>query len=155
MSGSLKLFSIRGIDIRVHFTFPILFLFAGALGYSLGSKEDMPAVGALVAILIICAIFVCVTIHEIGHSLVAQKCGVGVRDITLFPFGGLASLASPPEDPNDEWKIAVVGPLLNFFIALVLLTPFFLRWLPWVPREELKFPIPPTLSGILLWLALI
>ena len=57
---------------------------------------------ALVTALVIVALFVCVLLHEFGHSLVAQRLGLEVPDITLLPIGGLARLKTLPEKPADE-----------------------------------------------------
>jgi Zn-dependent protease/CBS domain-containing protein len=61
-----------------------------------------------------------VVLHEYGHSLVAQRLGIEVRDITLLPIGGLARMSAIPEKPSDEVKIAIAGPLVNVGLAAVL-----------------------------------
>jgi Zn-dependent protease/CBS domain-containing protein len=63
------------------------------------------------------ALFVCVVLHEYGHSLVAQRLGIEIQDITVLPIGGVARLKSLPEKPWDEVKIAIAGPLVNVVLA--------------------------------------
>jgi Zn-dependent protease/CBS domain-containing protein len=63
------------------------------------------------------ALFVCVVLHEFGHSLMAQRLGIETADITLLPIGGLARLKNLPEKPWDEVKIAIAGPLVNVVLA--------------------------------------
>lgn len=125
MKGSIKLFEIFGISINIHITFlllPLLFLGKGGLH-------------SMVLVLIL---FVCVTFHELTHSLVAKKFGIGVRDITLLPIGGVASMDKMPENPKQEFLISVAGPLFNIILAFVLFFIFYHA--AWMPREILKNP---------------
>ena len=116
MKGSLKVGTVGGIDIKIHFTFIFIILWAAAQGASgLGGMR-----GAAFAIVSVLLLFVCVTLHELGHSLVARGLGVRVKDITLLPIGGVARLETMPERPSHELLIATVGPLVNFVIALGL-----------------------------------
>ncbi len=88
--------------------------------------------GAASAILL----FISVFLHELAHSVIAQKKGLSVRSITLFFFGGLANIESDPEKPMVEFKISIGGPLASlglgvFFYLLYIadlglyLTPLF------------------------------
>jgi len=113
---SLRLGSVSGIDIRVHFTFALLIAaFASELGQQHGTR------GALFGGLSIICLFACVVLHELGHSLVAQRFGVAVREIVLLPIGGVARLLSEPRKPLHELLIALAGPLVNVVISLGLL----------------------------------
>ncbi len=129
MGGSFRIGRAAGIDVKVHWTFFLLLLFFAYLGYT-GAGGVL---GALITSGVILALFVCVLLHEFGHSLVAQRLGIEVPDITLLPIGGLARLKNLPERPIDEVKIAVAGPLVNvvlaplFFIAALLLGADLLR----------------------------
>lgn len=113
MGSSFKIGRIFGIDVKVHWTFFLLLAFFAFAGYQ-GSGD---VTGALVATVVILALFVCVLLHEFGHALVAQRLGLEVPDITLLPIGGVARLKSLPERPWDEVKIAIAGPLVNVFLA--------------------------------------
>jgi Zn-dependent protease/CBS domain-containing protein len=116
MKWSLKIGTIGGIDIKVHFTFVFIVLWAAAQGAS-----DMGGMrGAAFATVSVLLLFLCVTLHELGHSLMARRLGVRVKDITLLPIGGVARLETMPEKPSHELLIAAVGPLVNFAIALGL-----------------------------------
>lgn len=116
MGRSLKLFAIRGIDIRLHFTFPLILLWA-ALQFGLvgGGLES-----ALFGVIAISLLFVLVTLHELGHSFAALHYGVPVKQIVLTPLGGLAQLQEIPEKPVKELVIAVAGPAVNVVVAVLM-----------------------------------
>jgi CBS domain-containing protein len=60
----------------------------------------------------------------------ARRYGIKVRDITLLPIGGVASLSGVPENPHQEFVISIVGPLFNFGLAAILGVPLIL-YLGW------------------------
>ncbi|KPK99625.1 MAG: hypothetical protein AMJ91_07125 [candidate division Zixibacteria bacterium SM23_73_3] len=64
-------------------------------------------------------IFFCVILHEMGHSLMAIRYGIDVKDIVLLPIGGVSRMEEIPEDPKKEITISVVGPLVSFGLALL------------------------------------
>src|ERR687893_36899 len=113
MGGSFKIGRAAGIDLKVHWTFFLLLAFFAFASYQ-GSGS---LTNAFVTALVIVALFVCVVLHEYGHSLVAQRLGIEILDITLLPIGGVARLKSLPERPWDEVKIAIAGPLVNVVLA--------------------------------------
>jgi len=113
MGGAFKIGRLSGIDVRVHWTFFLLLAFFAFIGY----QESGGLVGALTATITIVALFLCVLLHEFGHSLVAQRLGIEIHSITLLPIGGVSNLESLPEKPADEVKITVAGPLVNVVLA--------------------------------------
>src|SRR5215212_8561303 len=113
MGGSFKIGRAFGIDVKVHWTFLLLLGFFGFTAY----QQSGSLSSALVTVVIIVALFFCVLLHEYGHSLVARRFGIEIRDITLLPIGGLARLKSLPDKPWDEVKIAIAGPLVNVVLA--------------------------------------
>ncbi|MDP6443066.1 MAG: site-2 protease family protein [Pirellulaceae bacterium] len=114
--GSWKLGELSGIGVYVHWSFAILPVWIGlsALGAGAG------LFGAIDAVFFIFALFGCVVLHEMGHALMARRFGIGTRDITLYPIGGVASLERIPERPAQELAIALAGPAVNMVIAGVL-----------------------------------
>lgn len=113
MGTSVTLFKVFDIEVRIHWSF-VLILVYGAF-YSTGASN--PLIGALYGILLILLLFVCVTLHEFGHALVAKRFKINVPHITLLPIGGVASLERMPDKPLQEFFIAIAGPLVNFVIA--------------------------------------
>lgn len=117
--------SYLGIPVRVHATFPlILVVYAVAAGLY-GTWRD-----ALLAMGLVLAVFTCVVLHEFGHSLQARKYGIRVRDIVLFPIGGVARAEAIPENPRHEMAVAIAGPVVNFVIAGLLFGGLALRGIP-------------------------
>ena len=58
-------------------------------------------------------LFVGVVLHELGHSLTAMRYGYEIESITLWIFGGVASLTEMPEDWRQEFAIAIMGPVVS------------------------------------------
>ncbi len=117
MGTSLTLFHFRGIEIRVHWSFALILIW-GAFSYSVISQS--PLQGALYGVAVILLLFVCVTLHELGHALAAHRYHIKVPTITLLPIGGVASLERMPEKPQQELVIALAGPLVNIVLLFVL-----------------------------------
>lgn len=66
--------------------------------------------GLLMALLL----FASVLLHELGHSLVARSQGIKVNSITLFIFGGVASIDRESKTPGQAFQVAIAGPLVSF-----------------------------------------
>jgi Zn-dependent protease len=103
------------IPVKIHFTFPLILIAFGVEAWVGGTWRD-----GLWAVGLILAVFVCVVLHEFGHSLQVKRYGIPVRDIVLLPIGGMARAERIPEDPRQEIIVAISGPLVNFALALLL-----------------------------------
>ena len=149
MNWSFRIARIAGIDIKVHVTF-FLILILGALPW--GSQFGLP--GALFGIVLILLLFLCVTLHELGHGLAARYYDIPVREIILLPLGGLAMLGRNPSKPIQELVIALAGPLVNVIIALLLLlvTSSDLMLGGLSDTTLMNSTQEPSLSLLLLWL---
>jgi len=112
----LKLGRFFGIELFVHWTFGLVVAYVAFTAYSDGGSPAMVAFSVSQLL----AVFVCVTLHEYGHSLAARRFGVETVDITLLPIGGVARLTRIPRVPIQELIIAVAGPAVNVCIAMVL-----------------------------------
>jgi Zn-dependent protease len=109
MGMSWKLGRIAGIDVFLHATFVLLLAYVGMTEGEIGP------------ILLVCAVFGCVLLHELGHALMARRFGIATVDITLYPIGGVARLRRMPRAPGAELLIALAGPAVNVLIVLGLI----------------------------------
>ena len=117
MKGVLKLGSISGIKIEVHWTFTLLLLWVAFLEIQQGASLDR----ILFNEALILVLFVCVVLHELGHALTAKKFKINTQKIMLLPIGGVATLEKMPEKPGQELLVALAGPAVNVLIATLLL----------------------------------
>jgi len=117
---SIRLFDVFGITIKLHTSFLLLLFF---FGFSYARNYGLEI--GLRVMTLISLVFVSVTFHELCHSLQARRYGVKVRDIVLYPIGGVASMQSIPDNPKQEFMIAIVGPLSNLILAALLYFPLY------------------------------
>ncbi|WP_306060978.1 site-2 protease family protein [Natronococcus wangiae] len=136
MSTSFTIGRIGGIPIRINIS---LIVFLPILAWLIGSGAQITVyasiidgitttpintaalqagstpwvVGAAAAI----GLFVSVTIHELGHSWVARRYGIVIQSITLWIFGGVASMETIPKEWNREFWIAIAGPITSLTIG--------------------------------------
>ncbi|HVS14265.1 MAG TPA: site-2 protease family protein [Thermoanaerobaculia bacterium] len=136
-----RLFTVFGIPIGVD---PSWLVVAVLVTWSLASSYfpmvsegleqwlywTMGVAGAL-------GLFTSVILHELGHSVVAQRYGLEIRGITLFLFGGVAELAEEPPNPRAELWVAIAGPVVSALLALSLFGVFVLAG-PWLPGAALS-----------------
>ena len=114
---------IFGIPIYAHYSWlPVFPFYAWAIASGLLPREapglstvQYWALGFLTSILL----FVSVLVHELAHATMARAEGLGTGNITLYMFGGLASLNGQPAEPSSEFKIAIVGPAASFLIGTI------------------------------------
>ena len=121
MKWSWKIGRIAGISVYVHATFLLLIAWLALIGWTQGHDARSVVNG----IIFILALFVCVVLHEVGHALAAKHYGIGTRDITLLPIGGVSRLERMPEAPQQELWVALAGPAVSLGISVVL---FLLLW---------------------------
>jgi Zn-dependent protease len=116
----MRIGRILGIPIYLHSTWVIIF---AAITYSLAMQftQEHPAwnpaqqwtVGIFTSLLF----FASLLFHELAHSVVAQHYKIRVLSITLFIFGGVASIERDPSKAIQEFNIAIAGPLASGFLA--------------------------------------
>ena len=131
--SSLTLFRIRGIPIKAHITLLIAIpYFALVIAAQLVPMAELAAVNAeqlrlpsyAWGLLLAFGLFASVTLHELGHTLVALRNGRKVRSITLMLLGGISQIeGNSHEETDDESKdgwIAAIGPAVSLMLAVIL-----------------------------------
>jgi len=116
MGWSFNIGSVAGTVIRVHITFLLFLAWIFGASYVTGGTE-----AAWSGLIFILLVFLCVLLHEFGHIFTARAFGVQTPDVVLLPIGGVARLERIPEQPREEFLIAIAGPLVNVAIAGILL----------------------------------
>ena len=130
MGNGIRIGRIFGVQIALHpswFVIAVIVTYLMAAGQLPATYAGWPQavywiVGAVISLLF----FASVLAHELSHALVARRFGMKVRDITLFIFGGAASLEGDAQRPRDEALIAAAGPVTSLAIGAVLLGASFL-----------------------------
>src|SRR5664279_3566686 len=115
MSWSLNIGKVFGTVVRVHLTFLLFLAWIFAASYSQGGA---PTAWDSVTFMVL--LFLCVLLHEFGHIFTARAFGVPTPYVTLLPIGGVAQLERIPEEPGQEFLIAIAGPLVNVVITILL-----------------------------------
>jgi Zn-dependent protease/predicted transcriptional regulator len=116
--GSFRVARILGIDIRIHFSWIVIFLL---VTYVLANQElprswsDTKQI--VVAVITALLFFTSVVMHELAHSVVARRFQMTVSSITLFALGGVANLTKEPPSARAEFFMAAAGPLMSLVIA--------------------------------------
>lgn len=107
LGWSFRLFTFRGIPVRVHWTLLVYEAY-----YLLGDNRNFK-LNAIFAV----ALFLTVLLHEFGHAFMARALGGRAHQIVLWPLGGLAYI-SHPGDLKDDIKVSAAGPAVHIPIAL-------------------------------------
>ncbi|MDY7109087.1 MAG: site-2 protease family protein [Planctomycetota bacterium] len=123
MSG-LTFLRLFGIPIRLH---PSWIIIAVLIAWSLGAglfpdqyKELATSTHWMMAVAATAGLFASIIVHELAHALVARRCGVEMKGITLFIFGGVAEMTGEPPGPRAEGLVAIAGPIASVLVAGVL-----------------------------------
>ncbi len=145
--SSLKLFTIAGIEIRLDYSWFIIFaILAYYFGFSY-FPALLPDISnwllAIITIVTVLLFFISVLAHELSHSLVAKSRGLPVKRISLWVFGGMAQIEKEPENPQTELFMSLVGPGASFLFAGI----FGLVW--YLSRDISPLSIPAGYLAII------
>lgn len=115
MTRPLTIGTLHGSDLRLHWSWPALP--AGVAAYSLAVS---PWPEAVFHLLLLLGAYVCVLAHEGVQLLAARRFGLGTRDVTLYPFWGVARLTRMSDRPWQEAYIAAAGPVFLGLVAAAI-----------------------------------
>ena len=122
MQGNWRIGSLFGIPF---FLDPSWFFILAFLTL-VNARTFTPSFGTTLAwsagFLMALSLFGSVVLHELGHSLVAKSQGITVNSITLFVFGGVASIERESKSPGEAFQVAIAGPA----VSLILFGLFYL-----------------------------
>lgn len=120
----IRIAKLFGINIRIDWSW-LLILLLVIWNLSVVFTQIHPDWGLTLTITIAVSaallFFLSVLLHELAHSLVAKSQGIPVDSITLFLFGGVASIREEPKSPGNEFVMAILGPVTSLVIGFVLL----------------------------------
>jgi len=120
-SKKLSIFRILGIPVTLDYSWFIIFFVYSwtiAVVYLPNNAPQVTKLSSwMLGVITSLLVFISVLIHELGHSLIAQKEGIKIKGITLHIFGGLAYLESEPKTALAELKIAIAGPVASFLLS--------------------------------------
>ena len=155
-TGSIQLARIFGIRIGASPSwFLVLFIMILALSSSYDDRySDTTAYAVAVAS---AALFsLSLTLHELGHALVARRHGIEIAGIDLWFFGGIAKLSRDSRSPGEEFKVAAAGPAVTLLIVVACCAIGIgaVGYHDFVDAVELNGDPSPTLA-LLGWLALL
>jgi len=143
--GGIPIGRVFGIHLRLHYSWFIVFgLITWALAasyfpteYPYWNRATYWGIGLATSLLF----FLSVLVHELAHSVVAQRAGIPIKSITLFIFGGVSQMTKEPGQPAVEFRMALAGPLTSLVIGGIF-------WGIWAGVRGYSEP----LAGLAFWL---
>jgi Zn-dependent protease/CBS domain-containing protein len=118
--SGIKIGRVLGIPIYLHLSWILIFaLITYSLVYEFGAQyhqwttQQLWGLGVVTSLLF----FGSVLFHELSHSVVARHYRIPVASITLFFFGGIASITREPDSAGQEFLIAAAGPASSYVLA--------------------------------------
>lgn len=134
MNTSIQIGKVMGIPVRLHITLLFIpwfaYIFASVsdtyFGWPYGFGGVQPSMTRWAYSLAFAVLlFVCVALHELGHSYVARAYGIVIKSITLYIFGGVSSMEEIPRNPKLELQMAFAGPGTSGILAIVSLILYY------------------------------
>ena len=124
VNKGLRIAKLFGIKIRIDWSWVLILLLVVwnlAVAFTQMHPDWSLALTITIALSAALLFFLSVLLHELAHSLVAKSQGIPVDSITLFLFGGVASIREEPKSPGNEFVMAILGPITSLVIGFSLL----------------------------------
>ncbi len=115
-SWSIPVGRIFGAELRLHLSFLFLLVFVWM------TESGLPHASLTRGLVLVVLLIISVVLHELAHGLAALREESSSRSIILLPLGGVTMMHEVSRkqlDPRRELRVALAGPLLNIFLALV------------------------------------
>jgi Zn-dependent protease/predicted transcriptional regulator len=155
--NGFKIGRVFGIPIYLHSSWFLVFVLITlslAAGFAAENQDWTSAQQWAVGIVASILFFSSVVFHELSHSVVARHYKIPVASITLFVFGGVASITREPDRAWHEFLIAVAGPISSCVLGIGFLSlqhvspegsvPYVIGdWLGWVNLSLALFNLIP------------
>ena len=144
MTATFRLGRIAGIEIGAHWSWLLvvaLVVWSLADGVFPDTNPGL-ADGTYLAMAIVATLlfFASILLHELGHAVQAQREGIAIEGITLWVFGGVASLKQEAPSAGAELRVALAGPAVSLALGVACLL------------AALAVPLPDAADGVLFWL---
>ena len=150
--GGIPIGKPFGIPLRLHYSWFLIFALVTwslAASYFPSTNPTWSLSMKIGAGLITSFLFFgSVVAHELMHSLVARREGIPVQSITLFALGGVSQITAEPKTPQDEFRMAIVGPLSSLVLGGIF-------WGIWFTLRPVTTTAAQFVGGITYWLGLI
>ncbi|NMI00328.1 site-2 protease family protein [Pseudonocardia acidicola] len=121
MRQTLRLGRFAGVPVEVHWSVVLVVaLIAQLLAFTVLPTQAPglhPGMYWLVGLITGAALMGSVLVHELAHVVVARRCGIRIRRVTLWLIGGVSEMESEPARPGAQAGIAVAGPLTSLVIG--------------------------------------
>src|SRR5260370_21751025 len=150
MKAQIKLFSIAGIQIGLHYSWLLIALVVTlSLAGQFQATNSQWGANVIWAVSILTAIlfFAAIVLHELSHAAIAKLHGLPVKSITLFALGGVAQIEKEASDPKTEFWMGIVGPITSALIGGLCFPRAGVGGSDPPPRAPSPRPPRPTLVG--------
>lgn len=121
MQGSIHVGTVAGMRIDINYGWLIILVLATislSAGWFPSAIQGLaPGMYYILGFSAAILLFVSVVAHELAHIVVARACGLSVRSVTLYIFGGVSNLDSAPMSAGTEFLVAAVGPVISLIIG--------------------------------------
>jgi Zn-dependent protease len=124
MRANWRIGSLLGIPLYIDSSWFLILAFVTLINATDAEIQSLAAqsfgLAWLLGLIIALLLFISVLLHELGHSLMARSQGIEVNSITLFLFGGMASIERESRTPQEALWVAIAGPAVSFLLFCLL-----------------------------------